>query len=101
MRCVGRQGLASSLGSDLAHFSRELSMRLQPKLIFAITPDRGIAPTFTTGDKINVSGFGISGEQRVMELTYRWTADGPIELGEPVGQAGAHAISTTAVAEPL
>lgn len=85
----------------LAHFGAEMSMRLQPKLMFHITPNRGIAPTFRCGDRIWVAGFGLSGVQRVMSMTYRWTADGPIELGEPVGQAGPKAISTTAVAESL
>lgn len=97
------RGDESTVGRELykAHFTAEMSMRLQPKLMFHITPNRGIAPTFRCGDRIWVAGFGLSGVQRVMSMTYRWTADGPIELGEPVGQAGPKAVSTTAVAESL
>jgi hypothetical protein len=84
-----------------AMFAAELWMRLKPKLMFHITPHRGIAPSFRPGDVIAVSGFGLSGVQRVMDMSYRWTADGPIELGEPMGQAGAHAISTTSILEGL
>ncbi len=97
------RGDSSVLPRELykAHFTAEMSMRLQPKLMFHITPNRGIAPAFRCGDRIWVSGFGLSGVQRVMDFTYRWTADGPIELGEPVGQAGPKAVTTTAIAEPL
>lgn len=95
----GRDDAVRVLGR--AMFAQELWMRLKPKLMFHITPDRGIAPAFRPGDLIAVSGFGLSGVQRVMDMTYRWTADGPIELGEPMGQAGAYAISTTAITEGL
>ncbi len=84
-----------------AMYGMELWMRLKPKTMFHITPNRGIAPAFRPGDLISVSGFGLSGDQRVMDMSYRWTADGPIELGEPMGQAGAHAISTTGILEGL
>lgn len=84
-----------------AQFAAELWMRLKPKLMFHVTPEPGIAPAFRPGDLIAVSGFGLSGVQRVMDMTWRWTAAGPIELGEPMGQAGAHAISTTSILEGL
>ncbi len=82
----------------------ETWLRCRPKTLVHITPQRGIAPSFRTGDKISVSagttfGGGFSGTQRVMEFTYRWTEDGPIELGEPVGRAGIPAVVTTADAE--
>lgn len=101
VRIFDARGDEATVGRELYlyHFSRELYMRLKPKLMFHVTPHRGIAPTFKPGDLISVSAFGLSGVQRVMEMTYRWSADGPIELGEPVGQAGAHAVSATSVAE--
>ena len=95
----GRDDAVRVLGR--AMFAAELWMRLKPKLMFHITPNRGIAPAFRPGDLIAVSGFGLAGVQRVMDMSYRWTANGPIELGEPMGQAGAHAISTTAILEGL
>lgn len=95
----GREEAVRMLGR--AMYGAELWMRLKPKTMFHITPHRGIAPAFRPGDLISVSGLGLSGEQRVMDMSYRWTANGPIELGEPMGQAGAHAISTTAILEGL
>lgn len=95
----GRDDAVRVLGR--AMFGMELWMRLKPKLMFHITPNPGIAPAFRPGDLIGVSGFGLSGVQRVMDMSYRWTANGPIQLGEPMGQAGAHAISTTAILEGL
>lgn len=75
-------------------------MRCRAKTMIHITPERGIVPTFRTGDRIGVAagtkfGGGFSGTQRVMEFTYRWTADGPIELGEPVGRSGVPAVVTS------
>jgi hypothetical protein len=76
-------------------------LRLRPKQLISMTPDRGVAPTFTTGDVIRVSADssfagGFNKVQRVMGYTYRWTADGPIELGEPIGApAGTAAVVTT------
>lgn len=103
VRIFDARGDEAIVGRELYlnHFARELWMRLKPKLMFHITPHRGIAPAFGIGDLISVAGFGLSGVQRVMEMTYRWTADGPIELGEPVGQAGAAAVSTTGILEGL
>jgi len=76
-------------------------LRLKPKQLISVTPHRGIAPTFHTGDLIRVSaGTTVAGGfnkiQRVMGYTYRWTKDGPIELGEPIGApAGTAAVVTT------
>jgi hypothetical protein len=79
-------------------------LRARPKTLVAITPQRGIAPSFRTGDLISVaagSSFagGFSGTQRVHEYTWRWTADGPIELGEPVGRSGVPAVVTSSDTE--
>ncbi len=76
-------------------------LRLKPKQLISMTPDRGISPSFRTGDLIRVSAGttfagGFNKVQRVMGYTYRWTKDGPIELGEPIGApAGTAAVVTT------
>jgi hypothetical protein len=67
------------------------SMRVRGKTLVSITPDRGIAPAFRTGDKIHVAAGtsfagGFSGTQRVQEYSYRFSARGPIELGPPIGK---------------
>lgn len=67
------------------------AMRVRGKTLVSITPDRGIAPAFRTGDKIGVAagasfGGGFSGTQRVQEFSYRFSARGPIELGPPIGK---------------
>jgi hypothetical protein len=84
----------------------EAWLRLKPKTLVHITPQRGIAPTFVPGDQISVSAGtkfrgGFSGTQRVMELTYRWDENGTMELGEPVGMAGAAAVVTTGDTEGI
>lgn len=66
-------------------------LRVRGKTLVSVTPNRGIAPAFRTGDKIHVAagtsfGGGFSGAQRIMEYSYRWTAHGPIELGPPIGK---------------
>ena len=66
-------------------------MQVRGKTLVSITPNRGIAPAFRTGDKIGVAagtsfGGGFSGTQRVQEFSYRWTATGPIALGPPIGK---------------
>ena len=71
-----------------------------------LTPQPGTLPSFKVGDLITVNcgpmfQGGFSGEQRVMEYTYQWDDRGVVELGAPVGQAGAAAVSTTAAAEGL
>lgn len=76
-------------------------LRCRPKQIVAMTPHRGIAPGFRTGDLIRVQagtsfGGGFSGVQRVMAYTYRWDTEGVIELGEPVGQPAVPAVVTSA-----
>lgn len=76
-------------------------MRLKPQTIVAISPQRGIKPSFGIGDKISVaaaSNFrgGFSGVQRVMEYTYKWDNEGVFELGEPVGKPGVPAVKTSA-----
>jgi hypothetical protein len=77
-------------------------LRLKPKQLISITPHRGIAPTFRCGDVIRISAGtdfagGFDKVQRVMGYSYRWTKDGPIELGEPIGApAGTAAVVTTA-----
>lgn len=85
---------------------RESLLRAQPKTLVHLTPHRGIAPAFGVGDLIHVqagSAFrsGFSGVQRVYSYTYRFTSEGVIELGEPVGQAGAPALVTSADQETL
>jgi hypothetical protein len=85
---------------------RESLMRAQPKTLVHLTPHRGIAPSFGVGDLIHVeagSSFrgGFSGVQRVFSYTYRWDTEGVIELGEPVGQAGAPAIVTSSDQEAI
>ncbi len=81
-------------------------LQLKPRTEVHLTPQRGIAPAFGPGDLISVAagpGFrgGFSGVQRVMERTYRWDENGVIELGEPVGMAGAAAVVATADNEGL
>lgn len=66
-------------------------MRVRGKTLVSITPRRGIAPAFGTGDKIGVAAGtsfagGFSGTQRVQEFSYRFSARGPIELGPPIGK---------------
>lgn len=85
---------------------RESLLRAEPKTLVHLTPHRGIAPAFGVGDLIHVeahSGFrgGFSGTQRVYQYTYRWDVNGVVELGEPVGQAGAAAVVTSADQEAL
>ncbi len=90
-------------------WQQESWLRLRPKVMVAITPQRGIKPAFRTGDLISVSAGskfrgGFSGAQRVMEYTYRWDENGVVELGEPVGMpgaAGAPPVLTTDVAEGI
>jgi hypothetical protein len=81
-------------------------LRARGKTLVEITPQRGIAPAFRTGDKIHVAagasfGGGFSGTQRVMEFSYRWSARSPIELASPVGKAvaGRPPVITSADAE--
>jgi hypothetical protein len=67
------------------------SMRVRGKTLVSVTPNRGIAPAFRTGDKIHVAAGtsfagGFSGTQRVQEYSYRFSARGPIELGPPIGK---------------
>jgi hypothetical protein len=83
-------------------------LRARPRTLVHVTPQRGIAPSFGVGDLISVAagsrfGGGFSGVQRVMEFSYRWDADGVIELGEPLGQAlaGRPAVVTSADAEGI
>jgi len=93
-----------SIALDLykGYWLMESWLRLKPKQIVSMTPHRGITPAFRTGDLIRVSagtGFagGFNGVQRVMAYSYRWSSDGIIELGEPVGQpVGTAAVVTTA-----
>lgn len=105
LRIVDAQGNSSVLPRQLylRLWQADAWIKLKAKTMVHITPHRGIPPSFDVGDRIAVNApvFGISGTQRVMERTYRWTQDGPIELGEPVGQAGAHAISATNITEGL
>lgn len=76
-------------------------LRLKPKQLISITPDRGTSPAFRCGDLIRISAGsdfagGFNKVQRVMGYTYRWTKDGPIELGEPIGApVGTAAVVTT------
>ena len=75
----------------------EAWLRLKPKTIVHVTPQRGIKPTFKTHDVIGVAAGadfrgGFAGVQRVMEYTYRWDENGTVELGEPVAMPGAPAI---------
>lgn len=81
-------------------------MRLKPQTMVHITPERGIRPTFRTGDLINVAAGtkfrgGFSGQQRVMEYTYRFDSDGVIELGSPVGAPRVPSVHVTADAEGI
>jgi hypothetical protein len=85
---------------------RETLLRAQPKVLVHMTPEKGLAPSFRCHDRIHVqagSSFrgGFSGVQRVYQYTYRWDHSGPIELGEPVGQAGAPAVITSADQEAV
>lgn len=66
-------------------------MRVRGQTLVSVTPNRGIAPAFRTGDKIHVAAGtrfagGFSGTQRVQEFSYRWSATTPIELGPPIGR---------------
>lgn len=66
-------------------------MRVRGKTLVSVTPNRGIAPAFRTGDKIHVAAGtsfagGFSGTQRVQEFSYRFSARDPIELGPPIGK---------------
>ena len=76
-------------------------LRLKPKQMISVTPHRGISPGFRTGDIIQLTAGtdfagGFNKFQRVMGYTYRWTKDGPIELGEPIGApVGTAAVVTT------
>jgi len=76
-------------------------LRLKPKQLISVTPHRGISPAFRCGDLIRVSAGtdfagGFNKVQRVMGYSYRWTRDGPIELGEPIGApVGTAAVVTT------
>ena len=86
---------------DRYFWFRESLVRVRPKTLVHLTPERGTAPSFGVGDKIHVqagAGFrgGFSGTQRVFSYTYRWDEDGVVELGEPVGQAVAPAVVTSA-----
>lgn len=81
-------------------------MRLKPQTMVHITPQRGIKPSFRTGDLINVAAGtkfrgGFSGQQRVMEYTYRFDNDGVVELGSPVGNPRVPAVHVTADAEGI
>lgn len=72
-------------------------LRARPRTFVTMTPERGIAPTFRTGDLIHCeagSSFraGFSGTQRVMEYTWRTDTSGVVELGAPLAQAGAPAV---------
>lgn len=82
-------------------WQKESWLRAFPKTLVHLSPDRGIAPAFGIGDLIHVQagtsfGGGFSGVQRVYQYTYRWDTEGVIELGEPVGQAGAPAVIVSA-----
>jgi hypothetical protein len=90
----------------LRWWQMESYLRLKPKTHVHVTPQRGIAPAFRTGDVISVAAGarfrgGFAGAQRVMEYTYRWNEDGVVELGEPVAMPGAPPVVTTADAEGL
>ena len=84
------------LGEDFRNMTRlrwqmNVWMRVHGKRLVSVTPNRGIAPAFRTGDKIHVAagasfGGGFSGAQRVQEYSYRFSARGPIELGPPIGK---------------
>jgi len=85
-------------------WNMESWLRLKPKTLIHITPNRGIKPAFRTGDTIHVAAGskfrgGFSGTQRVMEYTYRWGTEGICELGEPITRPGQPAVVTTADAE--
>lgn len=91
---------------DRVRWLRESLLRAQPRTLMHLTPHRGIAPAFGVGDLISVqagSGFrgGFAGLQRVYQYTYRWDVNGVVELGEPVGQAGAPAVVVSADQEAL
>ena len=85
-------------------WNMESWLRLKPKTLIHITPNRGIKPAFRTGDTIHVAAGskfrgGFSGTQRVMEYTYRWGTEGICELGEPITRPGQPAVVATADAE--
>jgi hypothetical protein len=97
---------AASRELDRFLWLRESALRAQAKTLVHLTPHRGIAPSFGVGDRIHVQAGpsfrgGFSGTQRVFQYTYRWDEDGVVELGEPVGQAGAPALVTSADQEAL
>lgn len=90
----------------LYYWIRESLLRAWPKTLVHLTPDRGIAPAFHIGDRIHVQAGtyfrgGFSGSQRVYSYTYRFGDEGVIELGEPLGQAGAPALTVSADQEAL
>lgn len=85
---------------------RESLLRAQPKTLVHITPDPGTEPSFGLGDRIHVQAGtffrgGFSGTQRVYQYTYRFDVNGVVELGEPLGQAGAPAVLVSADQEAL
>lgn len=86
---------------DRYFWFRESLVRVRPRTLVHLTPERGTAPAFGVGDLIHVqagAGFrgGFSGTQRVYSYTYRWDEDGVVELGEPVGQATVPAVVASA-----
>lgn len=90
----------------LYHWTREAWVRLKPRRMHSITPEPGIVPSFHVGDLITLNAGprfygGFSGEQRVMEYTYVWDSNGVVQLGAPVGQAGAAAVQVTSVSEGM
>lgn len=106
LRIFDARGDEATVGRELykAHFSSEVILRAQPKLMFHVTPDPGMPLNFGSGDLISVAGFGISGVQRVMDVTGSWKANGPLEVGEPSTQAGSprpFAVTTTGVMEAI
>lgn len=79
-------------------------VRSRPKTLVAIVPNRGIKPTFRTGDRVHVAAAaklrgGFAGTQRVQELSYTWTADGEFALGSPVGMPGIPPVVTSTVGD--
>lgn len=79
------------LGMSLLRWQMLTWMQVSGKTLVSVTPNRGIAPAFRTGDKIGVAAGtsfagGFSGTQRVQEFSYRWTATTPVALGPPIGR---------------
>ena len=106
IRIFDGDGVADMLPLYRRWWQMETWMRCRPKTMVHVTPDRGIAPAFRTGDLISVqagSRFrgGFSGAQRVMEYTYRWDNDGVLELGEPIGVPNAPAVVASYQADGL